>query len=755
MPIEVKGLALPGINAHPTYSVSSAVTSDIPVENLPNTQPHRASGGSISPDFISLEYPSSVSLLTAVNCSQLRTVRFNLYLSQGARIFALTLYNMYLRKQLSRLSSRKSKSVEKPELTQPIPSEPTRCSVPRPAQTAPIANLPPEILLHIISFLPLIELYALKLAGSRAILEVCRLFFRLPLRQYAQTIERENLPRCPQGPRSALGIAAARGQESLITALFQSVTDTYYPSGIRNPHTEIEWTRYKRSHYMYKPPPDPVLIMNDRSNEKNALHIAAENGQNGAIELLISLGADVATPIRAHRYEEWAIHLAASRGHLSTVQLLLKEKLVSPKDLAGAVRRAASNGHNEMVEFLVLVSKGKLLRDKDGLHDALHAAVSNNQYETAELLLVKFKAPTKKRKPSELSCLHVAALHPSEPLVRLLLDHGANPLFKGFCGIPLEAALEKGYASIAKLLVPYGLNFPLRQLLVRDIAMSGSIECVRMLLKFYTDRHISMNSLAGAEPLHGAAVGGHEEIVRLLLDHGIPVDHTGERQYTALHWAAAKNHLAAARLLLDRGASVHSRERRRLTPLHMAALSRAESPELAELLLDRGADIKARDEDSKTPLHTAAAYDTDSVVRLLLDRGADKEACDRRGWTPLLTAAVNLRPTSTSLLLSYKADITVSDKKGMTPLHYAACTNSFELRVYNLLIENGADIAALNQDHRTPQQQFNFWEQNSHHIEGRMYDGDSKYITCCFGTSAVSDPDPPLTYPFNQGIAPS
>lgn len=59
----------------------------------------------------------------------------------------------------------------------------------------------------------------------------------------------------------------------------------------------------------------------------------------------------------------------------------------------------------------------------------------------------------------------------------------------------------------------------------------------------------------GQTALHWATEGGHEAVVRLLVDHRAVVNAKDKRGWTALFWATERGHEAVVRLLKSAGAS--------------------------------------------------------------------------------------------------------------------------------------------------------------------------------------------------------
>jgi len=100
---------------------------------------------------------------------------------------------------------------------------------------------------------------------------------------------------------------------------------------------------------------------------------------------------------------------------------------------------------------------------------------------------------------------------------------------------------------------------------------------------------------------------------------------------TPLMLAAIHGHREVARVLVDHGARVNDRSARGSSPLMLAIMNRHNG--IVRLLCDRGADVNARDHLGWTPLMHAAWTGDPEVVRLLLQRGADRRSADHRGWT--------------------------------------------------------------------------------------------------------------------------
>lgn len=224
-------------------------------------------------------------------------------------------------------------------------------------------------------------------------------------------------------------------------------------------------------------------------------------------------------------------------------------------------------------------------------------------------------------------------------------------------------AASRGHEPLVKLLLEKGLPIEAR------------------------DKESSKNALIFA------AQAGHEEIVRTLLDKGAGI--SSQELYdglTALHWAARLGHESIVRLLLERGAGVNCQDglntyrpysRRRLvsslskryvmgrnnTALHWAAYAGHDS--VVKVLLENGASVNVRNTLQDTPLIIATAMASESMIKLLIDGGADLNTQNLRGWTALHWAARNELKTPVRLLLEGGANPLLQDNGGLSPSRYS------------------------------------------------------------------------------------
>jgi ankyrin repeat protein len=126
---------------------------------------------------------------------------------------------------------------------------------------------------------------------------------------------------------------------------------------------------------------------------------------------------------------------------------------------------------------------------------------------------------------------------------------------------------------------------------------------------------IEIQDKAGENALMMAALGGDLEFVNLLIAKDAEVNKKG---WAPLHYAAANGHDDIVKVLLDHSAYVDAGSPNGTTPLMMAA--RGGHVSTVKLLLDNGADLTVKNQIGMTALDFAKTYKEPDVVEGLTAR---------------------------------------------------------------------------------------------------------------------------------------
>ncbi|XP_017295523.1 ankyrin repeat and SOCS box protein 3 [Kryptolebias marmoratus] len=275
----------------------------------------------------------------------------------------------------------------------------------------------------------------------------------------------------------------------------------------------------------------------------NALHEAAAAGSKGCVQQILS--AVAARKGAAHfsrcgdyvnsltHEGESACYLAAQRGHLSVVRLLLKAHAninQLTNDLSCPLYAAVDNGHQDVVKLLV--SRGAEV-------DRTHTA-------------------------SCWTCLHQAVYKGHSDIVHILVnvcnleahdDHKISPLFVA--------------------------------------AQYGQRECLQILIN--AGACVNTQAADLATPLLIASQEGHQACVDLLLDHGADPNMACSHEWPQLpvHAAAEFGHLGILRRLIDVTNRTCDRSGGMVSPLYVAIHSHQTGS--IQLLLEEGYSPDAQD----------------------------------------------------------------------------------------------------------------------------------------------------------------
>ncbi|KAJ8110232.1 hypothetical protein OPT61_g6871 [Boeremia exigua] len=163
--------------------------------------------------------------------------------------------------------------------------------------------------------------------------------------------------------------------------------------------------------------------------------------------------------------------------------------------------------------------------------------------------------------------LVLAARNNHADLVRLLIENGVEPDEPDLDQMrnAMEAAAEEGHTGIATLLLELGADASEglggAPFAIQHAAMGGHIEIVRMLIDGgeHPDRCSGRPGGGSYSPLQAAALTDNEELARMLLDRGARVDHRSASSDTPLELAVWKKSLRCIKVLLEAGAKVYGK----------------------------------------------------------------------------------------------------------------------------------------------------------------------------------------------------
>ena len=414
----------------------------------------------------------------------------------------------------------------------------------------------------------------------------------------------------------------------------------------------------------------------------NALEAASVGGHTVIINLLLENKPPALVDTPGGHYGS-ALRAAVHKGYSDAVWALLEEKANPNRRIKGhgsLLEEAVSMGptHKDIVRDLVNAEAEADFSSKGNEAHIMHHAAMFGMAEMVELCLKKrcpISMTTKQTQyqrrfgdfQEEMTPLGFACAEGHEPIVEILLDHGASFEEDRPHSAILWTAAYQGNAEVLDLLLrrykdTHSPEETAKFLLKRPHpksghpimfagASSGSADVVKTLIKHGAKYE---SNWFKATPLLATATFGCPEVTRFFLDYhhrkviDVGTNNQANHGRTALYEACSKEQPVVAKMLLDAGADYRITEKDNTTPLQVACFKGMFSTvlyivEKAAKELDRAQFLDFLNTKHRptgnVALMDCAERDRLSCLNLLLDHGADYRIPGNGNYTTLFVAS--------------------------------------------------------------------------------------------------------------------
>lgn len=464
------------------------------------------------------------------------------------------------------------------------------------------------------------------------------------------------------------------------------------------------------------------LNKRDSSGATSVL-LAAAGGHKEVVTVLLNLGADVTL---ADIQGRLPIHVAATKGHLNIIRLMIQEFGIEGvlgflnREKETVLTTAIKAGHVAIVALILSFTAASQTMyawsSTAAWHPVHWAAHSGNVALATEVMkAAPMKAAINLKSPHGTTPLFEACASKQVDVVKLFLALGADIALADSEGrLPLHAASRYGCVDIVKALVEkdrakHTLNVqdhrgqtathmaachaeaaPALEYLISiggsltlidntehtplDAAAAlGQLPCVQVLFKAMKAVHGAgfVQSTAFVECLQLAIMNDQGEVVVYLYSVGDPKCGKDLLQLTAtlgkVPAMKALLQVPALRSLLDTADGY-------FTPFYKAVFKGHTA--MAVFLISQGANVKVRGPNRQMAIHSAAGFGMMEIVQALLKDPANRRALlnvqDNHDATPLLMAAFNGETAMVEYLLSVGADPFIAGHQNQLPIHWAA-----------------------------------------------------------------------------------
>tara|TARA_A100001011_G_scaffold176510_1_gene185213 strand:- start:20660 stop:21715 length:1056 start_codon:yes stop_codon:yes gene_type:complete len=317
--------------------------------------------------------------------------------------------------------------------------------------------------------------------------------------------------------------------------------------------------------------------VNDRGdNNLTPLMLACSRGLFNIVELLLNSGADIYTVDTVLGAS--ALHKAAQSGVVEIAQILLDKG-------AFINLQSAATGHTPLIDavWCKQVSMSKFLLEKGASVNIIghHQQTVFNFLGTEPVWTAGFTTPSDEawgreilemcnekklidNKAVDSQQLMSAVMSNDTKKVESLINSGVNvneqsPIIgSGNDGqTPLLVACFLGHTEIVRLLLEAGAIETINDYLMEatpahKACYAGKPEALKVLLELANVDLTAQGPYNGYTALHDSCWHGHKDNVKILLDHGVPLDQRSHQGHTPSEFARFLGYTEIAEMIEER-----------------------------------------------------------------------------------------------------------------------------------------------------------------------------------------------------------
>ncbi|XP_043466971.1 putative ankyrin repeat protein RF_0381 [Leptopilina heterotoma] len=401
-------------------------------------------------------------------------------------------------------------------------------------------------------------------------------------------------------------------------------------------------------------------------------------------------------------HDKRMLHVAAARGHLQIVDLLIKNGAkLNVEDVKGRTTFYIALQQNKVkvAEFL-LKNGARIDIPRDDGRTTLHVAIKTQNIQIVERLLKQGTMVNVLDDVSSMKPIDFAASLNNIQLVELLLKYGAkmdesDEFREGQKDdhkrmTALHFAAERGNLEMVKLLMSNGFD----KIDVRNsydktplgVAISKHrLDIVKYMFESGSKINEDMSLIDLCESYKDI------NILKYLLDHGVKL--VTDYVQTPLYYALDMHEYKLWRYLLTCYSKIDSVLCSKETELHSAV--RANNIEKVQEILKKMKVNSLSGDLGQFAVYIAVENGNEEMLTILLEAGCSVESCFRDKLTPLHIAATFDQTRLVEILLKYGARINSETRALHRPLDFAAAMGNLNMIKY--LIDSGANSIRKNE----------------------------------------------------------